>query len=83
MSLISLLLASMLPGSHLLYNNTVPRLAQEHGFDAVNLDVEYALTHGPEKVVDLMARHGLQPAAFRFPVKLTDEADFIGEGSNL
>ena len=65
----------MLPGSPLLYNNTVPRLAQEHGFDAVNLDVEYALTHGPEKVVDLMARHGLQPAAFRFPVKLTDKAD--------
>ena len=27
-----------------------------------------------------MKKHGLQPAAFRFPVKLTDEADFIGDG---
>ena len=56
------------------------RLAEEHGFDAVNLDVDYALAHGPDKVLELMDKHGLQPAAFRFPIKLTDEADFIGEG---
>ena len=59
------------------------RLAQEYGFDAVNLDVDYVVAHGPEKVKDLLKVHGLQPAAFRFPIKLTDEADFIGDGEGF
>ena len=46
----------------------------------MNLDVDYAFAHGPAKVVELLEKHHLKPAAFRFPVKLTDEADFISEG---
>ena len=46
----------------------------------MNLDVDFAIAHGPEKVVDILKEHDLKPAAFRFPVKLTDEADFTSEG---
>ena len=50
-------------------------LAAAHGFDATNLHVDYLLEHGPQAVVALLEKHGLQPGAARFPIKLTDEAD--------
>jgi sugar phosphate isomerase/epimerase len=49
-------------------------LAAKHGFDATNLHIEYLRAHGPDAVKALLAKHGLQPGATRFPVKLTDEA---------
>ena len=50
-------------------------LAAAHGFDATNLHVDFLLEHGPQAVVALLEKHGLQPGAARFPIKLTDEAD--------
>ena len=43
--------------------------------DATNLHVDFLLEHGPQAVVALLEKHGLQPGAARFPIKLTDEAD--------
>ena len=50
-------------------------LAAKHGFAATNLHVEYLHAHGPEAVRNLLSRHGLQPGAARFPIKLTDDAN--------
>ena len=55
-------------------------MAAKYGFDAVNLDVDFALKEGPEAVRQLLHENNLKPAAFRFPVKITDEAEFISEG---
>lgn len=49
-------------------------LAKAHGFDATNLHAEYLHSHGPAAVQEMLEKHGLQPGAVRFPVKLTDEA---------
>merc|ERR1719347_1559597 len=56
------------------------RLAAEHGYDAVNLDVDYCLKEGPQAVKNVMREAGVQPGAFRFPVRITDEADVIADG---
>ena len=50
-------------------------VAQAAGYDAVNLDVDFALEHGPQAVTALLEEHDLTAAAFRFPVKITDEGD--------
>ena len=49
------------------------RLAMEHGFDAVNLDCEFLASEGSQAVQETLEAHRLQAAAFRFPVRLTDE----------
>jgi len=50
-------------------------LAEQHGFDAVNLDVDFLKQFGPEAVKDVLKSHNLRPGAYRFPVRLTDESD--------
>ena len=36
--------------------------------------MEYLKTNGPEAVKALLEEHSLEPGAYRFPVKLSDEA---------
>ena len=49
-------------------------LAKKHGFNATNLHADFLRSKGPEAVREVLAAHGLQPGAMRFPVKLTYEA---------
>jgi len=50
-------------------------VAAAAGFDAVNLDVSFAQENGGAAVLALLEEHKLKAAAFRFPVKITDEGD--------
>jgi len=48
-------------------------LASAHGFDAVNLDMDYLRANGPRAVKECLEKYGLEPGCYRFPVQLTDE----------
>ena len=50
------------------------RLAQAHRFDAVNLHANALDHHSSEEIRDMLRAHDLQPGAFCFPFRLTDEA---------
>lgn len=65
---------------HVVDFPTACRLASEHGYDAVNLDVDFCMKEGPSVVRKLLTDNGVRPGAFRFPVRITDEADVIGVG---
>jgi len=50
-------------------------MAEKHGYDAVHLDVDFLLEHGPEAVRGLLQQHGLEPGGWRFPCHLHDLSD--------
>mmetsp|Transcript_22060 Transcript_22060/g.56651 ORF Transcript_22060/g.56651 Transcript_22060/m.56651 type:complete len:368 (+) Transcript_22060:154-1257(+) len=50
-------------------------MAEKHGYDAVHLDVDFLLEHGPGRVRELLDAHGLEPGGWRFPCHLHDLSD--------
>lgn len=43
-------------------------LAARHGFEGLAIDTGFLLTHGPEAVRELLAKHNLRPGSFGLPV---------------